>query len=148
MCVHRLYIYAVCGHSVLSQKAEVECLNASIPPDGSSSTTCDLVHHPYQSYRIASLCLNCQQTRKRLLKRIEASQAISFDEAKWKVSYGMPTSGLDFWGKKAQERQRLENESLRTAKKAKSVRFSWRRRRRSENESVFADAASSTRTRN
>lgn len=147
MCVHRLYIYSVCGHSIFSQKPEVECLNASVPPGGFFSTTCDLISHPYQSWRIATLCPTCEDTRRRLVKRIENVQAISFDEAKWKVSYGLPKSGPDYWGRKAQERERLAQEAA-GKEKAKNVRFSFRRRRRSNGESVLTADGASLKSRN
>jgi hypothetical protein len=133
MCVHRLYIYTVCGHTIFSSKPIVMCLNASIPPDGCFSTTCDLISHPFQSWQLNSLCPSCEYTRTRLLARIDAAQAITYNEVKWKVSYGMPSHGLDFWGKRAQEREQMEKETGNRSRK--SGRWSWRRRRKSKSSS-------------
>lgn len=63
-----------------------------------------------------------------LLHRIEVDQTIKFDDWRWKVSYGMPAHGKDFWGRKAEERARLEKETGKT--KRKSGRFSWKRSRK------------------
>lgn len=54
------------------------------------------------------------------------TQVVKFDEWRWKVSYGMPVHGKDFWGKKADEREKREEGSV----KGKRKRFSWRRRSR------------------
>lgn len=130
MCIHRLYIHTVCGHSLYAPNPSITCEHASIPPDGSFSTSCDLIAHPYQSWRLNSLCSSCESTRARLMQRIDAEQAIAYDEVKWKVSYGMPTHGLDLWGKRAAEREKPEKET--GERKRRSVRFSWRRKRRND----------------
>ena len=125
MCCHRFYIYTRCGHSTFAPKPIVECLDATIPPDGSFSISCDITPHPYQSWRLDSLCPRCADVRRRLLERIEAMQAITFDEVKWKVSYGLDAHGKDVWGRKAEERERLEKETGK--RKRKSGRWSWKR---------------------
>lgn len=141
MCIHRLFIHTVCGHSILSANPIVLCNDASIPPDGTASTSCELIAHPYQSWRLNSLCPSCACTRSRLLQRIDAEQAISYDEAKWKVSYGMPSHGLDLWGKRAAERERLEKETGK--RKRRNGRFSWRRvgKKRGVNEGEIVGVA-------
>lgn len=54
---------------------------------------------------------------------------VKFDEWRWKVSYGMPVHGKDFWGRKAEEREEREA-SLRDEGRKKRKRFSWRGSRR------------------
>ena len=127
MCCHKMYIYGTCGHSVFSEKPLVLCRLASIPPDGSFSTRCEILAHPFQSWNIDSLCPECDARRTRLLSRIEIMQVIKYDEWQWKVSYGMPAHGKDFWGKKADERVRLEQETGKRTKR--SLRFNWMRSR-------------------
>jgi hypothetical protein len=132
MCCHRLYIHTTCGHSLLSPTPLIECRHASIEPSSTRSTTCEIIAHPYQSWKIESLCPPCQQQRDVLMSRIEATQTVKFDEWRWKVSYGMPTHGKDFWGKRADERVQREEEE-REGKR--STKFGLKRRsiRRSGN---------------
>ena len=40
----------------------------------------------------------------------------------------MPAHGKDLWGRKADERARLEQETGKRAKRGISLRFSWRRK--------------------
>ncbi|KAK3680375.1 hypothetical protein LTR37_021285 [Vermiconidia calcicola] len=103
----------------------VLCRNGSIPPNGAFSTTCELMAHPYQSWRLETLCPRCEYVRARLMNRIDSMQGIKYDEEKWKVSYGMPAHGKDFWGRKAEERENLSKDTGK--KKKKSLRFSWKR---------------------
>ena len=44
------------------------------------------------------------------MSAIEAVQTIKFDEGKWRVSYGMPVHGKDFWGRRADERELRERD--------------------------------------
>ncbi len=137
MCTHRLYIYNTCGHSVFSRTPIIQCLEACIPPDGSFSTTCDLVAHPFQSWRINKLCPACDWTRRELLSQVESSQTITYDQSKWKVSYGKPThGGLDFWGRRMAEKEKAERDRERQEREArkKAARFSWRRKRKAQAE--------------
>jgi hypothetical protein len=67
-------------------------------------------------------------------------QAIEYDEYKWKVSYGLPTHGLDFWGKRAAERERREREREKEGRK-RDLRVSLRRRRKSKEGSEVSFAA-------
>lgn len=129
MCCHRFYVYSTCGHSFFGPTPIVLCQEASIPPDGSFSTTCELTAHPFQSWKIDSLCPECNNRRVKLLSRIEVSQTIQYDEWRWKVSYGMPAHGKDFWSRKAEERAKLEKETGK--RKRKSLRFSWKRSKKS-----------------
>jgi hypothetical protein len=130
MCCHRLYVYTVCGHSVLSSKPLIECRHASIEPDGHQSTDCEIIAHPYQSWKIETLCPPCQQQRDSLMSRIEAVQTVKFDEWRWKVSYGMPAHGKDFWGRRADEREQREQQQEKEVKeeKRKSKPFSLKRK--------------------
>lgn len=127
MCCHRLYVYTVCGHSVLSEKPLIECRHASIEPDEYHSTDCEIIAHPYQSWKIETLCQPCQLQRDALMSRIEATQTVKFDEWRWKVSYGMPAHGKDFWGRRADEREQRELEREREEKR-KSKAFHLKRR--------------------
>lgn len=61
------------------------------------------------------------------MSRIEATQTVKFDEWRWKVSYGMPAHGKDFWGRRADEREQRELEREREGKR-KSKAFSLRRK--------------------
>jgi hypothetical protein len=130
MCCHRLYVYTVCGHSVLSSKPLIECRHASIEPDGYQSTDCEIIAHPYQSWKIETLCPPCQQQRDTLMSRIEAVQTVKFDEWRWKVSYGMPAHGKDFWGRRADEREQREQQQEKEVReeKRKSKPFSLKRK--------------------
>lgn len=110
MCCHSLYIYTTCGHSTLSPKPIIECRHASIEPVQHRSTDCELITHPYQSWKLERLCPPCQEQRQALMSAIEAVQTIKFDEGKWRVSYGMPVHGKDFWGRRADERELRERE--------------------------------------
>jgi hypothetical protein len=116
MCCHRLYVYTTCGHSTLSSKPLIE-------PDGHQSTSCEIIAHPYQSWKIETLCPPCQHQRDTLMSRIETTQVVKFDEWRWKVSYGMPAHGKDFWGRRADEREKREQELEREGKR-KSTRKS------------------------
>lgn len=130
MCCHKLYIYTVCGHSALSDKPLMECRHASIGPGGTFSSTCDLVAHPYQSWRLEKLCPPCQQRRDALVGRFEEAQVVKFDEWKWKVSYGMPAhGGKDYWSLKADAREEEQAEKQEIERPAKkSNRFSLKRK--------------------
>ncbi|OQO04239.1 hypothetical protein B0A48_10850 [Cryoendolithus antarcticus] len=62
-------------------------------------------------------------------------QTVKYDEWKWNVSYGMPSHGKDYWGRKADEREE-EAKSLREKERGeensrvgrKSGRFSLKRK--------------------
>ena len=110
MCIHRLYIYSTCGHSLLSPRPLLLCCDASIPPDGSYSTTCELKSHPFQSWKLESLCPECDKRRDVLLSQVEVNGVV-YDKWRWKVSYGVDANGEDFWGKKAEERAKMEKET-------------------------------------
>ncbi|KAM0718791.1 hypothetical protein Q7P37_005862 [Cladosporium fusiforme] len=131
MCCHRLYVYTVCGHAVLGDKPLIECQHASIEPDEHYSTACEMIAHPYQSWKIESLCVPCQRQREALMSRIEATQTVKFDEWKWKVSYGMPAHGKDFWGRRAEEREQREKQREKEAREEarKSKAFSLKRKK-------------------
>lgn len=130
MCCHRLFIYGTCGHSTFSPEPLILCRHASIPPDGSHSTRCELIAHPYQSWRIEQLCPPCQKRRDSMLSRIERTTKVEFDEWKWKVSYALPLHGKDYWTTKmeklAEEEQKKSQEHLGRKKSLK--RFSWKRK--------------------
>lgn len=128
MCCHKLYIYAVCGHSAASERPLIECRHASIEPGQYFSKDCQIVTHPYQSWRIESLCPPCQTQRDTLMSHLEAAQVVKFDEWKWKVSYGMPAHGKDFWSRKAEQREEeKKQEEMQSARNNKSKRFSLKR---------------------
>ena len=61
------------------------------------------------------------------MSRIETTQVVKFDEWRWKVSYGMPAHGKDFWGRRADEREQREHEREREEKR-KSKAFGLKRR--------------------
>jgi hypothetical protein len=129
MCLHRLYIYTTCGHSVHSPKPTFECRHASIEPGQHRSTDCDIVSHPYQSWKLEKLCPPCQAQREALMSQIVAVQTIRFDEGKWRVSYGMPAHGKDFWGRRADEREQRERKIKEEARKSLVKRsFSLKRK--------------------
>jgi hypothetical protein len=118
MCCHRLYIYTTCGHSILSPKPIIECRHVSIEPGQHRSTDCELVTHPYQSWKLEKLCPSCHEQREALMRGIEAIQTIKFDEGKWRVSYGMPAHGKDFWGRRADEREQRERKTKEEARRS------------------------------
>ena len=131
MCCHRLYIYAVCGHSALSEKPLIECRHAAIAPGQYFSQICEHIAHPYQSWRIESLCPPCQRQRDTLISNIEAAQVVKFDEWKWKVSYGMPAHGKDYWTKKDEQREEEKMKRRREEEQnngRRSNRFSLKRK--------------------
>jgi hypothetical protein len=130
MCCHRLYIYTTCGHSTLSPSPIIECRLASIEPAQHRSTDCELVTHPYQSWKLEKLCPPCYEQREALMSRIEAVQAIIFDEGKWRVSYGMSAHGKDFWGRRADEREQREREVKEVARRS-TIKKSFSLKRRS-----------------
>jgi hypothetical protein len=130
MCCHRLYIYTTCGHTTLSPSPIIECRLASIEPAQHRSTGCELVTHPYQSWKLEKLCPPCHKEREVLMSRIEAVQAIKFDEGKWRVSYGMPAHGKDFWGRRADEREQREREVKEVARRS-TIKKSFSLKRRS-----------------
>lgn len=123
MCCHRLYVFGSCGHTLFAPNPIVRCSQASITPDGPYSATCEIVAHPFQSWKLESLCPECNQERSKRISDIEETQKIRFDDWKWKVRYGMPAYGKDYWSRKAEERERLEKEAGK--KKRRSARFSW-----------------------
>ena len=139
MCCHKLYIYSSCGHSTFGPKPLIECCNAAFPPDGSFSTLCKFTAHPFQSWKINALCPECHHRRTVLMDRIEISQAVKYDEWRWKVSYGMPAHGKDFWGRKADERAELEAKTGKRTRKA--LRFSWRRSKHNKDAAKVAGGA-------
>lgn len=130
MCCHRLFIYNTCGHSTLAPRPIITCRHACIPPNLTYSTTCTLIAHPYQSWKVDSLCPECHARRAQLLEQVEISQVVRFDEWKWKVSYGLPAHGKDFWSRKAEEREKTEAASLKKEGGKKRKRFSLRRKSR------------------
>lgn len=124
MCYHRLFIYTTCGHSIFSRRPLVLCDAASL---GHADSSCRLIAHPFQSWKLNSLCTACADNRTVLLDRIDVSEVIKYDEWRWKVSYGMPKHGKDFWGRKVEEREKLEKE---TGKRTTKVMWwNWRKRR-------------------
>lgn len=132
MCCHRLFIYSTCGHSHLSPTPLILCRHACIPPNLTYSTTCELIAHPYQSWKVESLCPECHARRVRLLAQVEVAQVVKFDEWRWKVSYGMPAHGKDFWGRKAEEREeREEREREGLGREGSKRRKRWSLKRRS-----------------
>ena len=79
-----------------------------------------------------------------MLEQVEITQVIQYDEWRWKVSYGMPAHGKDFWGKKAEEREKKEG-----SVKSRRKRFSFRRRdrdREKERREVATDAGAPPKT--
>ena len=60
------------------------------------------------------------------MSRLEQNKVV-YEDWRWKVSYGMPEHGKDFWGKKAEERERLEKETGKRTRR--SGIFSWRKSR-------------------
>ena len=58
-------------------------------------------------------------------------QKVQYDEWRWKVSYGMPAYGKDYWGRKAEEREKLEKEGGKDGSREGDLRmrkrFSWRK---------------------
>lgn len=141
MCYHRLYIYAFCGHSTWAATPLVECEHAAVPPHSTFSTKCELTAHPYQSWKLESLCPKCYQIRSDLLRKLESNKVV-YEDWRWKVSYGMPKHGKDFWGRKADERERLERETGKRTKR--SMIFPWRRSRRAEQMDEAKPRATST----
>lgn len=132
MCCHRLYVYTVCGHSTFSQTPLELCRNAGIPPEGDHSTTCELMAHPYKSWKFERLCPPCQSRRDYLMGGFESSQTVTYDEWQWKVSYGLGSDGKDYWAKRMEDKKRKEEEQMHTVKMAKnrkSRRFSFHSRR-------------------
>ena len=71
------------------------------------------------------------------MSRIEATQVVKFDEWRWKVSYGMPAHGKDFWGRRADEREKKELEQEREGKR-KSTKAFGSLKRKSTRKSVKA----------
>ncbi|KAK5126928.1 hypothetical protein LTR85_008286 [Meristemomyces frigidus] len=131
MCCHRLFIYTTCGHSTFSPKPLILCRHASIPPDGSHSTRCELIAHPYQSWKFEKLCPPCQNRRDSMLGRIERTTRVDYDEWKWKVSYALPLHGKDYWTTKMEklEAAEREKETASVVSRRKSIkRFSWKRK--------------------
>ena len=125
MCCHSLYIYLTCGHSTFAPRPLIMCLHASIPPDGSHSTICEIVAHPYRSWRLEQLCPPCQERRQALLDRIDLGQKIEYDEWKWKVSYGVSQEREDCRIAEAEGRSQEEGREM-DAVRGRSKRFSWR----------------------
>ena len=60
------------------------------------------------------------------MNRVEMQQVVKFDEWRWKVSYGMPDYGKDYWGRKADERERAEKDASLTKRKWRAL--SWRKK--------------------
>ena len=67
-----------------------------------------------------------------MLAYIERSQEVRFDEWRWKVSYGLPAHGKDYWTKKMEDKEAALAKEAKESKRSSS-RFSWRR---SKNKSV------------
>jgi len=143
MCCHKLYIYAVCGHSALSEKPLIECRHASIEPGQNFSNSCELIAHPYRSWRIESLCPPCQSQRDALMSHLEAAQVIKFDEWKWKVSY-MAKNGKDFWTRKTEQREEEKKQEEMQKSARKSNRFSLKRKSTRKKDKVEREAGSGT----
>ena len=68
------------------------------------------------------------------MSRIEAVQAIKFDEGKWRVSYGMPAHGKDFWSRRADEREQREREVKEVARRS-TIKKSFSLKRKSTRKS-------------
>ena len=64
-----------------------------------------------------------------MLEKLEQNKVV-YEDWRWKVSYGMPEHGKDFWGRKAEERERLERETGKRTKR--SMFFAWRTSKRPE----------------
>jgi hypothetical protein len=69
------------------------------------------------------------------MRQIESVQAIKFDEGKWRVSYGMPAYGKDFWGRRADEREQREKKTKDEARKS-TIKKSFSLKRKSARMSV------------
>ena len=52
------------------------------------------------------------------MSQIVAVRTIRFDEGKWRVSYGMPAHGKDFWGRRADEREQRERKIKEEARES------------------------------
>jgi hypothetical protein len=63
------------------------------------------------------------------MSRLEQNKVV-YEDWRWKVSYGMPAHGKDFWGTKAEERERLEKETGKRTRR--SGIFSWRKSRKTK----------------
>lgn len=72
--------------------------------------------------------MTCHRRRNALQERLKQNKVV-YEDWRWKVSYGMPAHGKDFWGRKAEERERLEKE---TGKRSKRSVISWRRSKKTE----------------
>lgn len=138
MCCHSRVIYSTCGHSSFCPRPLLECRDASFDPSVPWSTGCEIAAHPYKSLRLDRLCPSCSSTRERLLLEIKTKQSVKFDEWQWKVSYGMPSGGKDYWTKKAEEREEEDRKKVEPPptpqsprRKPSSIkRFSWRKSKR------------------
>lgn len=117
MCYHKLYIFTTCGHSFFGPMPLMTCRHASISPDSSYSSTCEIKAHPYQSLKLERLCVRCQRQRSVLLERLEGQQIVRVDEQQWKVSYSVPrTPGFESEQsskdrKKSEKRSKIDNKS-------------------------------------
>ena len=69
------------------------------------------------------------------MSHIQAVQTIKFDEGKWRVSYGMPVHGKDFWGRRADESEQRERKTKEEARKS-LVKMSFSLKRNSTVRSV------------
>lgn len=123
MCYHKLYIFTTCGHSCYGPIPLQPCRHATIAPMSSSSESCKIQTHPYQSLKIESLCGTCQRQRSILLERLEGQEVIRFEEWQWKVSYSVPSVSI------AEQSSLSKNKAGRGSKKEKhmSSRSSWRK---------------------
>lgn len=115
MCFHSQHIWMACGHSLLSPQPIARCRQASATNRfGPSTSTCTPTTHPYQTWRIETLCPACEGERDRRLSELAKPPAVQFDEWRWRVSYAMPSTGKDFWGRKADERENTRQETQRS----------------------------------
>lgn len=70
------------------------------------------------------------------MSSMEALQTVKFDEWKWKVSYGMPAHGKDFWGRRADEREERERQQEKEVKEEARKSKAFHLKRRSTRKSV------------
>ena len=83
MCYYRLHIYTTCGHSFWGTLV-CPCHLLPISPIRSFDShtqrimNCPSVsYHPYQTYRINSLCLACRREREQNLSKLPAARPVN-----------------------------------------------------------------------
>jgi hypothetical protein len=60
-------------------------------PDCADRSTCTTKFaHPFQSYRIPSLCLLCESVQKQRLSHLESNNVIEIDEWRWRIKFLNP----------------------------------------------------------